>query len=261
MDFEKIWQDIWQCLDTDSRFKPVMPTWTVVRHSTVVPLAFSRAAAEAEITKFLHSIGARVEAMLSAATGSARQLAEVVLVGPTAIGRILAPVLSEHFSLPPDRVRCATNGIYAQGAALRYACRPRPGYMGLAHAPSELGALGVSKDDTGLTFKTLIAAGTPLPAAASFSVMSNRDVQRRLVIKLANQTSGGPVELRYQAEFGPLQGQGMLKVKINVVWAADARVTVTAVDGETEQLLPPLQVNDMTAAGPVLGVVDILRWD
>ncbi len=260
-EFEKIWQDIWQCLDGDPRFKAAMPSWTVVRHSTVAPLVFSRAAAEAELSVFAAGAVAGVDALLAAAACPASRLAGLILIAPKGLGRILAPQLASKLGVANERVRCETNSIYAEGAARGYARAPQPGYTALAQAPSNLGALGVAKDDTGLTFKQLIAAATPLPATASFSIMANRDQQRRLVIKLASQTAGGQAELQHQAEFGPLQGQGMLKVKVNVHWTADGRLSVTALDGESELSLPSLQAHAMAATGPLLGVADILRWD
>jgi hypothetical protein len=261
VEFEKIWQDIWQCLDTDPRFKPAMPTWAVVRKSMVVPLAFSRSAAEAEVRSFLHGVGACIERILTATVYPSHMLSNVVVVGPTAIGRMLAPVLSKQFGCAQEQVRTVPSDVYAQGAALHYTRTRELGYVLLPHAPCELGALGAAKDDAGLTLKTLIAAGTSLPASASFSVMVNRDVQRHLVIKLASRVSGAPAELRYQAEFGPLSGQGMLKIKINVTWTTDARLAVTAVDTESEQVVPLMDAYDMVPAGPIIGVADILRLD
>ncbi len=260
-EFDRIWQDIWQCLDTDPRLNPSMPTWAVVRKSTVLPLVLTRAAARVELDSFLHGVDAQVQTLLGRAAHGAQQLAGVIVVAPKGISRIVQAQLCQHLGLPADSILCEANSIYAQGAALGYRNHPQPGYAAMAQAPSTLGAMGVAKDDTGLTFKPLIPAGTPLPAAASFSIMANRDLQRRLLIKLACQAEGATAQLRHQAEFGPLQGLGMLKVKISVQWQADGRISVAAVDGENEQALPLIAASDMTPGGPVLGVADIVRWD
>lgn len=260
-DFERIWQDIWQCLDTDPRLSVRMPTWTVVRGSTVIPLVFPLPVAEAAIGSFSLGIGARVEQLLAGADCLAQTLAAVAVVAPTGLGRIVAKALTKEMGIRDAIVRTADPGVYAQGAARRRLEVAEPGFHVLATAPFKLGALGALKDEKGLVLKPLIEAGVSLPAQASFSILANRDVQRRVLVKLAQQLTDGQPELCHMAEFGPLQGQGMLRVKVNVVWESDGRIVATAVDAETEIALPLLDASDVLPAGPVLGAAHIRLLD
>jgi hypothetical protein len=260
-DFEKMWQDVWQCLDSDPRLNARMPAWTVVRGSTVIPLVFPRPVAEAAIGVFARDVVARVGQLLADADCRAQSLAAVAVVAPIGLGRILAKALTKEIGVKDAMVRVADPGVYAQGAATRRLDVVEPGFQILAAAPFKLGALGASKDDKGLVLKPLIEAGAPLPAHASFSIVANRDVQRRLVIKLAQQQADGQPELCHLAEFGPLHGQGMLRVKVNVVWEPDGRIGATAVDAETEIPLPLLDASDVVPAGPVIGSAHIRLLD
>ena len=158
-------------------------------------------------------------------------------------------------------VRTSDSGIYSKGAAKRRLVERDPGFDILVAAPCMLGALGAAKDDGGVVLKPLIEAGASLPASASFSVMANRDVQRRLTVKLAQQKNGDKPALCRMTEFGPLQGQGVLRVKVNVTWEPDGRIHANAVDAETEIALSVLDDCEVVSAGPVIGAAHICGLD
>lgn len=260
-DFEKMWQDIWQCLDTDPRLDSRMSAWTVVRNSTVIPLVFPLPVAQAVVGAFAMDVVARVGQFLTGADYQAQSLAAVVVIAPLGLGRVVAKALTKQVNVSEAIVQTADPSVYAQGAARRWFDVAEPGFQAISIAPSRLGAMGASKEGRGEVMKPLLEAGVPLPAHASFSILANRDVQRRLVIKLAQQQDGGQPELCHMAEFGPLQGQGMLRVKVNVVWGTDGRVCATAVDAETETALPLQDACDVVPAGPVIGAAHIRLMD
>jgi hypothetical protein len=260
-DFEKVWQDIWQCLDTDTRLHARMPTWTVVRGSAVLPLIFPIPVARAEVERFATEITRLVEQFLAGSKYQAQSLATVAVVAPLGLGRLVAAAMGKDMGFNKSKVWTTDPSVYATGGAKRRLATKAPGFDGLAAAPFKLGALGAAKDEGGLVLKPLIEAGVPMPANASFTIMANRDVQRRLTIKLALQKNDDKPVLCHMTEFGPLQGHGMLRVKVNVLWDSGGRLHATAVDAETEIALPVMDDYDVVAAGPVLGAAHIRLLD
>ncbi len=260
-EFEMVWQDIWQCLEIDPRLKPRMPTWSAVRNSTLVPLTISRQSLQADLDTFWLSIGQAAVGLLTQATCAPSKLSSLVVVAPTAIGRVLCPVIAENLGFPQSLCRTVTANIYAQGGARLFAAAKEKAFNQITKAPHRLGAFGMAKDEAGLTLKPLIEAGAPLPASANFSIMANRDVQKRLSIRLAREVAGGPPEVCQQTEFGPLHGQGMQKIKINVAWTQDGRVAMTALDAESGDPLPVLDSHEMAASGPKLSGLHIRQLD
>lgn len=260
-EFEKIWQDIWQCLETDPRFKPKMPTWPLLRQSSLLPLSVSRTAIKAEVEAFWNNLAPIAERFLAETANAGGTLAAVVLVAPAAVSRTALTALAERLSIPQERCRAVTADAYASGAARMYAsghCGHPAERTSTAHG---LCVLGMTKDATNPTVKHLIDAGSPLPASASFSVMVNRDVQKRLSISLARELDGGGTEVSHQFEFGPLLGQGMQRVKFIVGWAPNGLVTATATDAETEQPLPCTDASEVMAGIPLLGAEHIRQLD
>ena len=260
-DFEKIWQDIWQCLDTDMRLSARMPTWTVVSGSTVLPLIFPLPIARAEVGRFAAEVVKLVEQFMAGSKYPAQSLAAVSVVAPLGLGRPVASAMGKDMGFVAAKFRTADPSVYATGGAKRRLATKAPGFDGLAAAPFKLGALGAAKDEGGLVLKPLIEAGAPMPASASFTIMANRDVQRRLTVKLAQQKNDDKPVLCHMTEFGPLQGHGMLRVKVNVVWDSGGRLHATAVDAETEIALPVMDDYEVVPAGPVLGAAHIRLLD
>jgi hypothetical protein len=260
-EFEKIWQDIWQCLDTDPRLNARMPAWTLVRGSTVVPLVFPLSVAVAEIRTIAADVLERLGQFLTEVNFKVQSLSSVVVVAPVGLGRVIAKSLSNELGVEEAVVRTFDASIYSKGAVKRRLFDKDLGFDTLVVAPCMLGALGAPKEEGGVVLKPLIEAGASLPASASFSVMANRDVQRRLTVKLAQQKNGEKPALCHLTEFGPLQGQGMLRVKVNVTWDPDGRINANAVDAETEIALPVLDDCDVVPAGPVLGAQHIFQLE
>lgn len=260
-EFERIWQDIWQCLDTDPRLAARMPTWTVVRGSAVLPVVFPLPVARAEVSRFAAEVVKIVGQFLAGATYQAQSFPVFVVVAPLGLGRFIADAMDKELGFDGTRARVCDPAVYATGGAKRRLATKAPGFEGLAAAPFKLGALGAAKDEGGLVLKPLVESGAPMPASASFTIMANRDLQRRLVVKLAHQKNDDKPVLCHMTEFGPLQGQGMLRVKVNVVWDSGGRLQATAVDAETEIGLPVMDDYDVVPSGPVLGAAHIRLLD
>lgn len=260
-EFEKIWQDIWQCLETDPRFKPPMPTWPLLRQSSLLPLSISRTAIKADVEAFWNNLARIAERFLAESANAGGTLAAVVLVAPTAVSRTVLPALAERLAVPRERCRTATADAYANGAARMYAAGHDGRPSERTSAAHGLCVLGMAKDVASPSVKHLIDAGSPLPASASFSVAVNRDVQKRLSISLAREQDTGNPEVSHQFEFGPLLGQGMQRIKFTVGWTPDGLVTATATDAETELPLPCADAREVAAGTPLLGAEHIRQLD
>lgn len=262
-EFEHLWQDIWAVANADPRFKTPSPIWPLVRQSSLLPMTVPRDVLCADIAAQARQIANAVDNML-AALGSDWRGGDTTLVvaGEPAITRCLVPLLGERWSIPAAQRIVRTGAAYAAGASRLVAAGQVASLARLAAAPWTLGVLGMSRDDANLSFRPLIAAGTALTANASFSVMANRDVQKRLALSLARQEPGLPQPSVVQRfEFGPLLGQGMQKLKINLQWSDSGRIDASAVDAETGRPLPCSAWSEVVDGTPVLGAHHLMQFE
>ena len=257
-DFERIWQDIWEVLNADPRFKTPTPVWPLVRQSALLPLTAPREALRAAVQKHAQAIAAVLE-QPAEAKGSAYMLA---VVGERALTTALVEILAKRWNLPADRCRTCAGHVYAAGATRLLASNASPAAPRLDAAPATLGVLGMARDEANLSFRALINAGAPLPASATFSVMANRDTQKRLALSLARQApdqSQPVVSQRY--EFGPLLGQGMQKLKITLQWGVDGRIEASATDAESGRAVPCSAWHDVVNGTTLLGAQHLEQFD
>lgn len=261
-DFERVWQDMWEVLNADPRFKTPVPVWPLIRQSTLLPLTAPREALRAVIQKHAQAIATVVERPGTAkGQGSAPDLT-LVVVGERALAQALAEILARRWDLPAGRWRTCPSVVYAAGATRLLAGSTDLPAPRLDAASATLGVLGMARDEANLSFRALINAGTPLPASATFSVMANRDTQKRLALSLARQApdQAQPV-VSQRFEFGPLLGQGMQKLKISIQWGTDGRVEASATDAESGRPVPCCAWHDIVNGTTLLGAQHLAAFD
>ena len=261
-DFERVWQDTWEVLNADPRFKTPIPIWPLVRQSQLLPLTGPRESLRAAVQGHAQAIADAIERPAEAGRSSAAGDFMLVVVGEPALGRALADLLARRWDLPAHCWRTCHSGIYAAGATRLLAASPGLPAPRLDSAPATLGVLGMARDEANLSFRALISAGTALPATATFSVMANRDTQKRLALSLARQSAdqAQPV-ISQRFEFGPLLGQGMQKLKITIQWANDGRVTASATDAESGHGVPCCAWHDIVNGTTLLGAQHLAAFD
>ena len=253
-EFERMWQDIWDCLNADPRDKPKMPTWPLLRRSAVAALAVPRAALFAEIKERWHSAVAVAERILATTEIPAASLSRLVVVADKALAKLIAASVGDALGIAaPRRVLLGADAYARGGAAL--AAQGTIEQIKLSHTPYGLGVIGMAKDGAGTTVRALIEKGAPLPAEATFSLMANRDAQKRLLLSL--ETTGGDGAVGYRFEFGPMLGVGMLRVNLHVKWESNGRILVTAVDSESGNTQECIEAVETVAGRPLAGAAHL----
>jgi hypothetical protein len=248
-EFERIWQDIWDCLNDDPRDKPKMPTWPLLRRSTINALTVPRAALLAELGQRWRAVAELAEQVLAAASVAPANLAGLVVVADPALARIVANALGGRLAIPEGRRTLLPADAYARGGAALAASVS--GKFELGESPHGIGVIGMAKDGSGTTVRALIEKGTALPASASFSIMANRDAQRMLALTL--ETMGAESALSHRFEFGPMSGVGMLRVNMHVLWERNNRILVTATDSESSMELKSGEAVEIVAGKALAG--------
>lgn len=252
-EFESLWQGLWECLNAQVRDQLKIPLWPLVRQAQVMGLTLPGAALRAEIEQCCFGLSDALELLLAQPAVAPGKPAWLLALGEPALTGIVARLLGEPLGIAPARRLRGTMDAYARGAARLvgqgHADAPTP----QSAAPHALSVLGVAKDGGSSTVRGLIERGAALPATANFSVMANRDTQKRLTLSLAATAGNSPAQLTHRFEFGPLLGQGMQKVNIVLTWGRDGRVTLRASDADSDLELPCMDQVEMASGQPLLG--------
>jgi hypothetical protein len=249
-EFEGIWQDVWDCLNDDPRAKPKMPTWPLLRRSTLNALTVPRTALLAELSQRWRNTAALAERLLTTAGTPAASLVGLIVVADRALARIVAGGVGSALGIAEGKRLQLSADAYACGGAAQ-AALAGAGKFEISEAPHGVGVIGMAKDGSGTTVRALIEKGAALPATAAFSVMANRDAQRMLVLTL--ETVGSDSALSYRFQFGPMLGVGMLRVNMHVQWGRANRIVVTATDSESGLELKCVDAVELVAGKALAG--------
>jgi len=249
-EFERLWQEVWEAL-THGAEGSAPATQPLVRQSTLLPLVPHLPALRGDVAALA---GAGADAIDAFARGpaAAAPIAGALIVAEPAVGHAVAALLPGRLALPAASCRVASPDRYARGAALCAAAGRVAANRDLDVAPYQLCVLGLG-DDGRPASRPLLQPGSALPAATTFTVVANPEVQRHVTLTLVR--GGDEAAGRgHRFEFGPLTGQGVQRVNVSVEWRRDGGIEVTAADRESGAAIPCLDrselVGGVALAGP-----------
>jgi hypothetical protein len=227
-EFERIWQETWECLDEHGR--DTAGPWPLVRQSTVLPQLAHLPALRGEVQALAAQGATRAASLAAQVAANGASLQGVVVVGPPLLGDALAAALVTPLALPAGRCRCVRPDAYARGAAALAAQGAGWTPPVLERTPHRLCVLGLDEAGRAVA-RPLLESEEPLPASVAFTLVADRDAQRQIVVTL---TDGADVpQIAHRFVFGPLPGQGMQRVTVNVEWGQDGSLAVAAADRDT----------------------------
>jgi hypothetical protein len=244
-EFERLWQDLNEALDNDAGDSTRTLTWPLLRRSTVITLCAHTASLLEQLSECVAGVGPRVRQLLE--TGP--PLDGVIVVGGPAFRRAVLAQLQPE--LPLAKTRCMTAGAdaYARGGATLAVRGEGRVTVDLSEAPHALGVVGLGEEGVA-TVRTLVHAGQALPAAAQFTIVADRSVQKDVIVTLTR--SQQVADAAYRHEFGPLLGSGVQRIGIAVEWGRNGGIEVRAVDRETGAPIPCMQRVELSSGIPLL---------
>jgi hypothetical protein len=247
-EFERIWQDIWECLDEQ---RAAAGPWPLVRQSALLPLGLHLPA----VREALHAHAAVAAEQLAGLRATLATRAEavrgVVVVGSPALRDALAAPIAARLQLTSAQMVHRGADAYARGAALLAGAGAGRSTLQIDRAPHGLSVLGLG-DDGRPVMRPLLEAGTALPASVAFTLVADRDAQRDIMVTLTGGDAPSASAQRFI--FGPLAGNGMQRVTVSVEWSSDGTLAVSAADRETGTPIPCADCSELAGevalAGP-----------
>lgn len=260
-DLETIWQDLWRYVNAKPHLKPKLPRWTAVRQSRLFPLVLTPVGAQRLILELAEKISMHVRQFLDDCPLETSGIGKVVSIGQAGVNRELQKLLKTQPVLEKTPIFQADTAAFALGCASRAATLHGVQPALLTHAPFTLGVMGTSTEKSGAIFKQLVSKGEPLPAKATIALAVNPDKQRLLTVALARVETSTEPEVVHQSEFGPMQGQGLLKIQVTVVWEGTGRFRLLAFDASTYASLVLLDCSEIYCGEKVVGASHLKAFE